>query len=137
MRTATAPEWIKIAIQSWLIFGAVLGVLGAFDPALTFLSLHDTLPTIVSIVVASAAAGALHGFLAFKRFSSDFAMEVPVTRMVVIVWGTVLGGVLYSMFFLLPAVETASLRPLLTRCLLGCVSGLLASGLVVGRTHPA
>ena len=137
MRTAPRAAWIKIAVFSWIAFGTGFGTLAAFEPALTFLSLHETLPTILYVMFSSAIVGALHGVMAFSRIENSFSMELPVTRMVVIVWGTILGAVLFGLFVFLPPLENAALRPLVIRSVVGCVAGLFAGGLILGRTHPA
>lgn len=152
LQTATRSAWIRRGIQWWIVFGTGFGMLAAFQPALTFLPVSEAMPTIIGMVFASALTGTLHGLMVFAKFKNSYAEELPVTRMAVLLWGFILGVALYGgLFDLLPSMEheggevtttvyvviDSGLRSFWTRCGIGAVVGLLASGMMVGRTHPA
>jgi len=148
VQTATRGGWVRIGAIWWIVFGTGGGILAAFKPALTYLSVRDTMPTIICMVFASAFTGALHGLLAFAKFKASYTIELPVARMAVLVWGPILGAILYGLFFLLPSIEggmdpftgyvfmESSLRSLTTRCWIGVGVGLLSGAMMVGSAHP-
>ena len=117
-----------------MFFGTVFGVLFAFEPALTVLSPQETIPTILSMMLASAIFGAFHGGMIIAQSHMPI---VPRPDLVIIVWGSVFGAGLFSIFHKLPLLEGARLLPMVSRCVLGLIVGLLSRGIMIGAAKAA